>query len=271
MIAMADLTNEEKDITPKTYPTETDFEAIRNVAKSMVDWELEVTKREPLNIVHHPFWDSDVITWKYSDEKFEFYYILEDPEGLAISRERMKKILDAATTIDDILPRIKDRYLLVFLHLIERYMSRSDFVRVLRDIWTTVDIINIVGNPYSIQDLVNIVRSCNLLDIMDEEDYNFYQRLPEELTIYRGFIKYSEEDIYHISWTLDLDVAISTVKQLYENTIEVCVAYEAKINKKDVLAYFSDRNDSTILVDPDALYDVKEIEVEGLEELEDIL
>lgn len=260
---MADLTNKEKGSTPKTYPVETDFEAIRNVAKSMVDWELEVTKGDgtlkDVNFVHHPFFDNEVVMWKNHEGEKEIYYILEDPEALAVSRERMKERLDAATSIDKILLSVKKGYLFDFLHLIEHHMSRNDFVQILRGIWTRVESVNDEGNPYSIQNLVDIMQNCDAKTLMEEDDYNFYQKLPEELTIYRGFVMYSKDYIYHMSWTLDVNVAKLFVGRLSQWAEQKCVAYEAKIKKKDVLAYFSDRDESTVVVDPNALYDVKEI------------
>ena len=78
--------------------------------------------------------------------------------------------------------------------------------------------------------------------MMGEEDRQHYDALPDEFTIYRGGV-----DDTGLSWTLDRELALWFANR-FKKDHEV---FERKIQKKEALAYLSDRSEQEIIYSPD--------------------
>lgn len=95
--------------------------------------------------------------------------------------------------------------------------------------------------------------------LMDEEEREFFNNLPDEVTIYRGCTKKEiKSGNFRISWTLDKKIAeffafeynnlaighsLDKNKSLYE-------VIEKTVSKKDLLCYFGGRNEAEVLYIP---------------------
>jgi hypothetical protein len=86
--------------------------------------------------------------------------------------------------------------------------------------------------------------------LMDEEEKEVLEAMPQVLTVYRGFkIKKSERGL---SWTTDRDTAVWFARRFRASHQSSFVA-QANVAKKDVLAYFDGRNEKEVVVLPTSL------------------
>ena len=76
--------------------------------------------------------------------------------------------------------------------------------------------------------------------------------------IYRGVG--SEDYKYDMSWTLSFERAKWFAERFGSNTQ---IVYKAFVQKQDILAYFADRGEDEVVVDPDVLKkcDIEEVDI----------
>jgi hypothetical protein len=84
--------------------------------------------------------------------------------------------------------------------------------------------------------------------IMDEDEWEIFDSLPESFTIYRGMSvsEYNSKE-FRFSWTLNESIAkkfAERAKMLYD--VET-TTHSIQVNKKDVLAYFNGREEEEII------------------------
>lgn len=82
--------------------------------------------------------------------------------------------------------------------------------------------------------------------IMSEEDLATYRALPDPITVYRGAIECLNED--GLSWSTDKKRAEWFARRFQNLRDGDAVVLTGTVAKEDALAYFSDRNESEILV-----------------------
>lgn len=84
--------------------------------------------------------------------------------------------------------------------------------------------------------------------LMNEEDKEVFNQMPDEITIYRAMSKKEyDSGNYRLSWTLNKEVAeffSERSESLYEKDILI---HEVKIKKTEAIAYFNDRNEEEII------------------------
>jgi hypothetical protein len=93
--------------------------------------------------------------------------------------------------------------------------------------------------------------------LMNEEDREFFNNLPEEITIYRGCTKKEIESGQHrLSWTLDKSIAeffaYTYINPVHEDRGEKkdkskFDIVEKTVSKKDLLCYFGGREEAEVL------------------------
>lgn len=83
--------------------------------------------------------------------------------------------------------------------------------------------------------------------LMSETERTYLESLPESVKIYRGCsLKEKNKKEFGISWTLSKKRAeFYTI--FYRNGVKDGVLIEKEINKKDIIAYFSDRDEQEII------------------------
>jgi len=87
--------------------------------------------------------------------------------------------------------------------------------------------------------------------IMNEEDRSFLNSLPDQIKVFRGCSKKEiKNGVFRFSWTLDREIAYFFAYKYRRNSNIDCDIVEQIIDKKDVLAYFNDRNEQEILLVP---------------------
>lgn len=216
-----------------------------------------------MDVIYHPFIDGEVFLLRAPDEEtYREVHVLDDPEGLAEVREWIRGLIDRADSVDGLLSLISKNYRLNYLEAVKHLLSCDDLAKMLKEIWMTLDggDFYTLKNALDAESLLETFETCNLEILMGESDYKYYQNLPDKLTIYRGIIDDDDEAyINSLSWTLNIDVAVRFANK-YRNTYGRSHLYRAEIRKPCVFAYFSDRNEETVIVNPYGLIDAEEIE-----------
>lgn len=77
---------------------------------------------------------------------------------------------------------------------------------------------------------------------MDEEERAAFEKLPDELTVYRGYVH--DESMLSYAWTLDKERA-EWFANRFGNQGQVVTG---TVNKKDVFAYFTGRGEEEIVI-----------------------
>ena len=124
-----------------------------------------------------------------------------------------------------------------------------------KDYWEQLSLVyQGMNNSYKLQEEIKQlfqVKRPNKESLMTDEELKLLSKLPDNITIYRGMsIVEKKSEIYGISWSLDEQVAKKFAETFPHNydTKGLEMAVEKKIiNKKDVVAYFTGRNESEII------------------------
>ena len=104
------------------------------------------------------------------------------------------------------------------------------------------------------RELVALFRSVPPEFLMDEEERAAHQALEDTVTVYRGVTPYNAKNIRALSWTLDRKTADWFAHRFGEEG----TVYEAQIRKEHILALFTGRNESEVIVDPRHLEQIME-------------
>lgn len=89
--------------------------------------------------------------------------------------------------------------------------------------------------------------------MMNAEELIEFNDLPESLKVWRGVNKSDEckvKDLISYSWTLDYDTASWFANRNLYSDISSPLVFGLEINKEDVLAYFTRRDEKEIVIDP---------------------
>jgi len=234
-------------------PKTSNMEEIIACSLRLLDMDLEIVKKDSVD-VSHPFFSCRILVNKETLASGKIVDLVGNPEELRAAKASLREQLHKCTSPVEVFRLFSIRFLFLNLTLLEKWMSVDDMSAVLRYVWQH----GVYAANTSIlpkKDLLEMLRTCNLKILMDEEDYAAYQALPDEMTLYRGANPNNKLLIKSPSWTLDS----SNIVRLY-NLWAIPFgtysgkAYTAKIRKQDVFAYFEDF--SAVIVHPDKLYKI---------------
>lgn len=121
-------------------------------------------------------------------------------------------------------------------------LSKKKYWEVVRWLWTDTENVYEHFVPWMALILDHDTKDIRLM--MDKEDREYFDSLPEEFTVYRG----GEHE--HMSWTLSKEKA-EWFRDRYEGLRE-CKLFEKRIKKDEVLAYINARGEEEIILRPPA-------------------
>ena len=119
-------------------------------------------------------------------------------------------------------------------------LSKQKYWEVVRWLWTDTENVYEHFVPWMALILDHDTKDIRLM--MDKEDRETFDSLPEEFTVYRG----GEHE--HMSWTLSKEKA-EWFRDRYEGLRE-CKLFEKRIKKDEVLSYINARNEEEIILRP---------------------
>lgn len=216
--------------------TITDIEEVKSIAKIFLNFDIVVSDVVPF-VVHHPFFDATMTV----DKEGKFIDLTKEAE-LNIAKENVSELIDKCDNVFSIIAHICKPYRLTFFKYIHHCLNINDFSEALSDIW--VDSEN--GNQdvnVTLAEVTKYFEKADKKKLMNEEEYKFFSELPKEITVYRGVGK--ERNPKGLSYTLDRDKAQWFADRFYKGQGYII---EKTANKKDVLAYFSRRGESEIVL-----------------------
>lgn len=99
-------------------------------------------------------------------------------------------------------------------------------------------------------------KSADPKALMEDDEYEQLQKLEDTLTVYRGVTSYNADNIKALSWSLSKETAEWFAHKFNQDG----TVYESQIDKEHIIAVFNGRNKSEVILDPQYLTDVTEVE-----------
>lgn len=228
--------------------TTKNLQIIANIAINLLN--IPITKKDinDFGIVHHPFFNSTIIP-----ANNKLIDIFKDTEDFKKYVKDLENHIYEQDNIFNIIFLINRPYSLFFFSLIQKYLSEDDFNILLKELYTETEFPNRDVNV-PVEEIRKMFEKANKKLLMDADELKIFNKLENELTIYRGF--YSNEYYNALSWTLDKEKAHFFATRFSGNGS----IYQANIKKEDIYAYFNCRNEKELIVNYDKLYNIAKIE-----------
>lgn len=222
---------------------------IKRVIEIFLNTDIELTKYSPA-IVKHPFFSSGIV---YCNDRM--VNILEDKEGLEEYKNQIRKI---AKDFDSALLLLGKQYRLSFIMYCNELkgLTNEETIKKLIENWSSFESINNDVN-ISKDKVLNLLLSENNYSLLSKANKEFYDKLPNEMMIYRGVYK---KLINGFSWTYSKAVATKFANRYNLNSEKDGKVYCAVINKKDILFVENEIDEEEIVVNYKKLKNVKILE-----------
>lgn len=232
---------------------ETDMKSLRKTAKMFLNF---IPKKDELipSTIHHPFISKNPITYLDENKIQQTIDIFEDVENYQKYIKKLEYRISKCKTVDKILSMIQQPYKLYYLFLNNHYLNAYDYSNCLKDIWMNTKFPN-KNSKVSLDELLLMLKKADTRLLMTWKERKKYNSLPDYVTIYRG--TYKPMDYNSLSWTTDYDTAKFYAERFEEDG---CIL-KAKINKRNIFAFFNSRNENEVVVN---YQKIKDLEVEKI-------
>lgn len=231
----------------------TNLEKVKKIAKLFVD--LPIERDNKFGIIHHPFISNRFVPKILEPEdvgKVIPYYDVYNKEDLNKVRSMLKKVIDTTKDYQHFSIIVNKPYLLTFFKYTKDFLSNEDYSKFLSTVWMYTEYPNNDTNV-STRELLSYFNKSDKNILMSKDELEAYNKLDDLIAVYRG-VKPGAK-VKALSWTTDEKVA-KWFADRYEKNGKV---YKAVIDKKDVLAYFLNRNEYEVVVDYNKLKHIKEV------------
>ena len=180
--------------------TTTDLQKIREATELLLLVPFSIIEDIPF-FVSHPIFDTTTVYLKRCDNE-RYYNLLDADDYRIIIDEYRERIMNASVIGCYMIMRTA--YKLTWVKYCRDYLSEEDLAHYVAQAWVEQENPNQDVNcpiPY----LTKLFKSCNKKYLMTEKDYQTYQNLPDEITVYRGVGVNRNPN--GLSWTPNLEVA----------------------------------------------------------------
>ena len=232
---------------------ETDLDGVKAMARTLLYTDVHRTEYSPM-IVQHPFTNSGFVMIRSHGEP-KCVDITADIEALAEWQRMVCEQIDSAKSAFEIYMMTNKPYGMTFLKYAAHHLSKKDFSQILADAWIRSENPNDDPN-LSQAKLLSMFQSADPHYLMNEDDFDLFSVLKDELTVYRGVTEYNADNVKALSWTLDRSVAEWFATRFGESG----TVYQAQISRDHIYAYFGNRNEDEVIVDPKYLTDIAIVE-----------
>lgn len=123
----------------------------------------------------------------------------------------------------------------------------QEFWQLVADVWTDSE--NVWQNAEAWRDLLERAGADERRWMMDEEEADALAVMPDEITVWRGCIAGQNEDGF--SWTIDREKAEWFAKRFASAQRGEGRVIEGRVKRVDVIAHFTGRGESEIVVLPE--------------------
>lgn len=220
---------------------EIDLEKVKDCAKNLFDLvELEVDEKYPIFCIH-PYTNSTHIGGKNHS-----ILDLTKAEDFASWRTIIFERIDAIKDVWEIFCIIEKAWYLTFLSMLKEYLPLKTFSALFGYSWVAQENPNGDVNV-PLEESIDWFRQADKQSLMSTEDYKKYVTFESGITVYRGVAVGRKPN--GLSWTLDLDKAIWFAHRFDTDLAEGYVQKLVVKDKKNILAYFTIRNEDEVVID----------------------
>lgn len=236
---------------------ETNLDAVKSIAKLLLNFPIHFDKDFP--IVHHPiFRDRYIINREiYEDNGAPKLLDICEKDNLKYATKVYSEQISQVKSYSDFLIIINKPYLGIFLKMTSNLLSKEDFASFLSSAWTYMEFPGSSRDEVTIDEYLSYFKEADKEYLMTDEERASLEDFPEEVEIFRGVL--NDKESVSISWTVDRDVAEWFAKRFLQSGTSGTLL-SAKINKKDIVAYFTRRSESEVIVDYNGVRDIKVVE-----------
>ena len=231
----------------------TNLEGVKKIAKLFVDLPIECDNK--FGIIQHPFISNRFVPKILEPKdvgKVIPFYDVSNEEDLNKVRSMLKKVIDTTKDYQHFSIIVNKPYLLTFFKYTKDFLSNEDYSEFLSTVWTYTEYPNNDTNV-STRELLSYFNKSDKNILMSKDELEAYNKLDDSIDVYRG-VKPGAK-VKALSWTTDKKVA-KWFADRYEKNGKV---YKAVIDKKDVLAYFLNRNEYEVVVNYNKLKHIEEV------------
>ena len=226
---------------------ETDLYQVKLVAHALLDVQIQPTGLAPM-IVSHPFTNSGLSALRGENGEFSVVDLLNSAEDCSRWRRQVGEQIDKSENAQQIFALLNKPYYLTFLKFAASALCEKDLGQLLASAWILEECPNQDRNV-SKGELLALFKTASPIFLMDEEEQQALQALENPVTVYRGVTPHNQNNVKALSWTLDRRTAEWFAHRFGENG----TVYQAQIRKEHILALFTGRNESEVVVDPQHL------------------
>ncbi len=228
----------------------TNLEEVKITAQCLLMTEVHKTVLSPI-IVQHPFTSSGIAMLPGTNEMLD---ITANAESLKTWQDYVSGLIKKAKTAYDIFMLLNKGYALTFLKFTKYALSAEDLAQILADAWIQAENPNMDCNVTK-EELVSMFKCSDRDYLMTEAERKRLADLEETVTVYRGVTSYNARNVKALSWTLDKKKAEWFAHRFGEQG----TVYQAQISKGNILAIFTGRNESEVILNPKKLEQLKAI------------
>lgn len=207
-------------------------------------------------LLSHPLISS---VFNMSPKSGQIIVVTEENKAQAF-KERLEH-LATLKTMGHIWIFVQKPYKLDLIFFARDVLTTDEFTGLLRDGWMATEFPHQSG----VRRMLSLFKRADKSKLMNKEEKEFYDSLPKIVTIYRG-LQGAKSPVRGISWTLDFEKA-KWFASRWKTVVRPGNVVTAMIHKDHIFAYFQDRNESEIIVNPDFLRDVREVPIDWDSEL----
>jgi len=222
----------------------TDLREVKTVAKSLLLMDISKTEYSPI-VVQHPFTSSGFTILPGKHLPID---ITANAENLKRWQDFVGSQIDRAKNAYEIYIQLNKPYGLTFLKYAKQYLSTEEMSALLADAWIRSENPNMDSNVTK-RELVSMFEKADKTLIMTGEERKRLTEFGETVTVYRGVTPYNARNVKALSWTVDKKKAEWFAYRFGESG----TVYKAQINKADILAFFTSRDESEIVLNPNKL------------------
>ena len=190
----------------------------------------------------HPFTNCGI---SFDTETHQPLNLVHDKEAAKRFRDITFKLIDKADSVIRIRLLLNKSYLLFWFKLIRHYLSEEDYATLLKDIWISSENPNQDVNV-SLKEALSFFQDCNNKYLMDNKEKQFFNKIPEYITLYRGVSR--NRNPYGLSYTYDQDKAVWFQNRFKQNADDNYLI-TLNVKKEDCVCYINARDEKEVIVD----------------------
>lgn len=213
---------------------------IREIAKALLHLKPVANKELPV-FIQHPFIANNPLPIKDDKGNYNFIDIFKDKEDYQHHINMLEKLIDKKDCFTDIMYLMQKPYHLFFLNMCKDIIPTNEYSKCLASVWISTEFPNSDKNVPP-QAIVEMFSSADPNLLMSKHDKIIFDEMPDVIEIYRG--TYDKNNTKALSWTTDYE----TARWFATRFDDEGYILKAEINKKDVFAFFNDRNESEVVV-----------------------